>query len=107
MTFMFPDEQTPPLNKATIDHILDTVCNYAQAQLHQALVAENSFRTKLRLSRAIGALDAIKPFIGVNPAIDALRQECDRQWRIANEPPEAFDRYDEWIDGPIHDISEI
>ena len=83
MTFMFPDEQTPPLNKATIDHVVKTAIDYAKRQLDSSMRAGTSFLIKIRLSRAIGALEAVKPFIGVNPDWDKLRADCDDQWRTA------------------------
>lgn len=81
--FMFPDEQTPPLNKATIDHVVKTVMKYADAQFNKALQARGQVLTKFRLSRALGALTAIKPFVGVNPQFDRLMADCNELWKNA------------------------
>lgn len=103
--FMFPDEQTPPLDKATVDHIVNTALNYAKQQYESALKARSSVLVKIRLSRAIGALDAIKIFIGVNPEWDVYRTQCDDVWKNAQDAD--YDPDDAWLYGDIHDLLDF
>jgi hypothetical protein len=103
--FMFPEAQGPKLDKTTVDHIVESTLKYADQQFKKALQARGQVLVKFRLSRALGALTVIKPYIGVNPRFDSLMTDCNELWK--NAIAADYDEEDIWLYGDIHDISEF
>lgn len=103
--FMFPEAQGPKLDKATVDHIVESTLKYADQQFKKALQARGQVLVKFRLSRALGALTVIKPFIGIDPRFENLMADCNELWK--NAIAADYDEEDQYLWGNPHDLLDF
>lgn len=91
----------PPLDSTTVEHLIACACAYASGTLCGVDSNNSLYLNRIRISRAIGALNAVSQFVVVNPHWDELRKKCNDLWEVGIDYRDwdRDDPYDDWHPG--------